>query len=102
MTGDWYFSTIDTMSEQLPRDFVTPLSLSILKRVVCQAGGEWVGIQETVPPLPPLLLFNSPATDSTLAVKMDPEMTVAELGKAVQKRIADSDKTFKRRKNEHD
>ena len=73
------------------------LSTSILRRIVTQAGGEWVGVQETVPPLPHLLMFNSPQTNSTLAVKLEPDLTLAELGKAIQKRIADSDKTFKRR-----
>jgi hypothetical protein len=87
------------MSEQQfpPKGFFQTMSLSLLKRVVCQAGGEWVGIQETVPPIPPLLLFNSPTTDSTLAVKLYPEMKIAEVGEAVKKRIADSDKQFERR-----
>jgi len=85
------------MSEQSLSDFVQPLITSILRRIVTQAGGEWVGVQETVPPLPHLLMFNSPQTNSTLAVKMEPDMTLAELGEAVKKRIADSDKTFKRR-----
>jgi hypothetical protein len=84
------------MSEQHfpPKGFVEPLSLSILKRVVCQAGGEWVGVQETIPPLPHLLLFNSPQTQSTLAVKLERDLTVAQVGRAIQKRLAESNKEF--------
>lgn len=73
-------------------------SLSILKRLVSQAGAEWVGVQETVPPLPFLLLFNSPATDSTLAIKLNPDLTPKEIVDAIQKRMADSNKTFKNKR----
>ena len=69
-------------------------SLSILKRLVCQAGAKWVGVQETIPPLPFLLLFNSPETDSTLAIKLQPDMTKREIVEAVQKRLAASNAEF--------
>ena len=69
-------------------------SLSILKRLVCQAGAKWVGVQETIHPLPFLLMFNSPETDSTLAIKLQPDMTPREIVEAVQKRLAESNKQF--------
>jgi hypothetical protein len=71
-------------------------SLSILKRLVSQAGAEWVGVQETVPPLPHLLMFNSPNTRSTLAVKLQPDMTPREIVEAVRTRMIQSDKQFQK------
>ena len=79
------------MSERPPKN-----QTELLRDIVKACGGVWVGVQETVPPLPHLLMFNSPQTDSTLAVKLEPGLTFAEIAKAVKKRIADSDKTFKR------
>ena len=73
-------------------------SKSILKRLVAQAGGQWCGVQETIPPLPHLLLVTSPKTGSTLAVRFDPKnINRRELVDAIRKRIAESDKTFSRR-----
>jgi hypothetical protein len=71
-----------------------PQVLFILKGLVSRAGAEWVGVQETVPPLPFLLLFNSPATDSTLAIKLYPDLTPQEIVDAIQKRMAESNKQF--------
>ena len=68
--------------------------LCILKGLVSRAGAEWVGLQETVPPLPFLLLFNSPFTDSTLSIKLHPDMTHQEIVDAIQKRLAESNKQF--------
>jgi hypothetical protein len=69
-------------------------ALSILRRLVCQAGARWVGLQETVPPLPYLLLFNSPTTDSTLAIKLTPDLTQRKIVEAIHKRLVESDAEF--------
>jgi hypothetical protein len=69
-------------------------SRSILKRLVSQAGAQWVGIQETVPPEPHVLLFNSPATGSTLAIHLEPDMAPREIIEAIQKRLAASNQEF--------
>lgn len=76
------------MSEQ--QDF----SKSILKRLVSQAGGKWCGLQESVPPLPSLLLFNSPTTDSTLAIHLDKNLRPTDIVALIRKRIKDSDAKF--------
>jgi hypothetical protein len=74
-------------------------SKSILKRLVSQAGGQWCGVQESVPPLPHLLMFNSPQTGSTLAIRINPtEINEAEIVTAIRTRIAASDKQFKEKK----
>ena len=66
-----------------------------LKRIVSKAGGEWCGIQESMIGDPPLLLFNSPKSDSTLAVKFNPiDFDPARLEVAIRKRLEESDKNF--------
>ena len=80
------------MSEQ-------PFDLRKLKHLVKLAGGEWVGVQETVPPMLPLLLFNSKNSKSTLAVPFDPPTFVdGVLVTAVRQRIAKSDTEFQEKK----
>jgi hypothetical protein len=66
-------------------------SRSILKRLVSQAGAQWVGIQETVPPIPHLLLFNGPS-GLTLTIRLEPDMTPREIVEAIQKRLASQEK----------
>ena len=73
-------------------------SRSILKRLVSQAGAQWVGVQETVPPIPHLLLFNSPASSSTLAIRLEPDMTPREIVEAIHERLVSSDKEFSKGK----
>lgn len=81
-------------------DFVSLLSLSTLKHLVAQAGAEWVGIQETVPPHPDLLLFNSPHHKSTLAIRLESDMVLADIVPAIQKRLSDSGKQFSQEKKD--
>lgn len=53
-------------------------------------GGIWVGVQDTVPPLYPLVLFNSELSGSTLALPDDEFFTV----QAVHEKIKASDSLF--------
>ena len=74
--------------------------LTQLQRIVAEAGGEWCGVQETLDT--PLLMFTSPRTGSTLAVKLS-HLTVesgdfSSLAETIRKRIAESDKDFADRK----
>ena len=59
------------------------------KACVEAGGGIWVGIQETGGHLHDLVLFNSPTTGSTLALK-----TTEITPELVKTKIADSDRTF--------
>lgn len=67
-----------------------------LKAAVKSAGADWCGIQETIPPLPSLLLFNSPKSGSTLAVRFYPSnFDSASIAAAVRRKMKESDKKFK-------
>lgn len=70
-------------------------SESVLKRLVSQAGGYWVGVQDLGSLAPSLLLFNSPTTGSTLAVKLiEQNFSEARLVAEMRQHIADSDALF--------
>ncbi len=63
------------------------------------AGGIWCGVQEPLSSKrPPLLLFNSPDSGSTLAVPLDQDPQGldwwSDLEAAIRRRIAESDKAF--------
>ena len=62
-----------------------------LKRIVIGGGGIWVGIQETIPPLHHLVMFNSEFSRSTLCLPDDEFFTV----NAVHEHILKSDATFR-------
>ena len=64
-------------------------SESLARLAVKDGGGVWVGIQECEG-LPSLILFNSPVTGSTLALKTS-ELTADN----VRRRIEESDAAFK-------
>ena len=64
------------------------------KAIVQKGGGDWAGIQEGFPDQPALLLFNSPATGSTLAIAIPTGWEYDALVRAVQTRIKESDATF--------
>ena len=64
------------------------------KKAVVDGGGIWVGIQECEGFPYNLVLFNSPTTGSTLALKTS-EITA----EAVRERIKTSDKKFHQEKN---
>ena len=70
-----------------------------LKAIVAEAGGIWCGVQEPLgSEQPPLLLFNSPDSGSTLAVPLNQNPQAPDwwitLEMAIRNRIAESDKTF--------
>ncbi len=65
------------------------MDIEHLKRHVLAGGGQWVGVQECVPPLTALVLFNSPTTQSTLALPAD-QLTSA----TVHAKIVASDAQF--------
>lgn len=68
---------------------------AILKLVVERAGAEYVGIQELPDDTDTLLLFNSPATGSTLAVHFNPKNIHQDrLQQEVSVRMAESDALF--------
>ena len=66
------------------------MNIEHLKRHVLAGGGEWVGVQESVPPAPNLVLFNSPTTGSTLSLPDTEEFTAAR----VHEKILWSDASF--------
>ena len=70
------------------------LHVEKLKRIVIGGGGIWVGIQETIPPLHDLVMFNSEYSRSTLCLPDDEFFTV----NAVHEHILKSDATFKKGK----
>ena len=61
-----------------------------LKAIVTLGGGEWLGIQEGEGLYTDLILFHSPQTGSTLALRDDEFFTV----EAVQNKIQTADKMF--------
>ena len=63
-------------------------SESLARLAVKDGGGQWVGIQECEG-VPSLILFNSPTTGSTLALKTS-ELTADN----VRRRIEESDAAF--------
>ena len=68
-----------------------------LKQIVAEAGGEWCGIQEAMFPdgVLPMILFNSPATGSTLAVKFNPVAVDRDkLREEIRAKIEASDALF--------
>ena len=70
-----------------------------LRDVIAEAGGEWVGVQESMGDgQSAILLFNSPTTRSTLAVSLDRDPQADDwypnLVASVRKRIKESDATF--------
>lgn len=66
-----------------------------LKHIVALAGGQWVGVQNLGSLAPPLLLFNSPATGSTLAVKIPTEKFYdSDLVRDIRAHIGASDALF--------
>lgn len=70
---------------------------TVLKLIVERAAGSgmYVGIQELADDTTSLLLFNSPTTHSTLAVKFNPKnIHQHQLEVAVSQRIVDSDAEF--------
>ena len=74
-------------------------TIDTLRDIVTEAGGEFVGVQESMAiGQSAILLFNSPTTRSTLAVSLEGYLCDANwrpaLVAAIQKRIAESDKTF--------
>ena len=73
-----------------------------LKRAVIAGGGEYVGLQQGIPPSPDLVLFNSPTTGSTLAIPLTDIVLVtfsdSEFSARVRDRIVASDATFANRK----
>ncbi len=72
-----------------------------LKQIVQAAGGEFCGIQTAITAGDDLLLFNSPTTGSTLAVKFNPinfDDNPTALVTAIRKRLLESDKDFADRK----
>ena len=70
-----------------------------LRLLVADAGGEFVGIQENMFPEVPLLMFNSPTSKSTLAVRINPVCyNERDLKDAIRKRITESDAEFANRK----
>ena len=90
-------------SEQQPKSLTSIISkektdhgVAMLKRVVEEAGGEWCGIQDTMlNPGLALLLFHSPASGSTLAVRFNPaDFDPSKIAEAVHKRLAESDRDF--------
>lgn len=69
-------------------------SESLARLAVKDGGGQWVGIQEYEGMPYDLVLFNSPATNSTLALKTS-EITAD----SVRRRIEESDAAFHIRQN---
>jgi len=68
-----------------------------LKRAVIAGGGEFVGLQEGIPPSPAILLFNSPTTGSTLAIPITDLLLTfsdSDFSTAVRTKIAESDAMF--------
>lgn len=63
--------------------------IELLKYHVKAGGGEWLGIQETIPPGPDLVLFYSPQTRSTLALPVS-EISIEN----VSSHIARSNRKF--------
>lgn len=69
-----------------------------LHQIVEAAGGTWCGVQESIFPELPMLLFNSPKTGSTLAVRFDPtDFDTTQLMVAVREKLAESDRKFEDR-----
>ena len=62
------------------------------RNIVESGGGIWVGVQEWKGKPYDLIMFNSPTTGTTLALRSDKIDATA-----VGKRIADSDKLFRRK-----
>lgn len=70
-----------------------------LKDVVAKAGAEWCGVQETVPPGLPLLMFNSKTSKSTYAISYNPDnFDPYQMESEIRKRIQEKDKQFEERK----
>ena len=68
---------------------------NVLKDIVLGAGAEWCGIQEAMSPELPMVLFNSPKTGSTLAVRFNPDsVDSAQLAAAIRAKIEASDAMF--------
>jgi hypothetical protein len=70
------------------------MDIEHLKRHVLAGGGQWVGVQECVPPMSALVLFNSPTTQSTLAIHAN-QLT----SETVHAKIVASDAAFGKSKN---
>jgi hypothetical protein len=66
-------------------------SESLARRAVVEGGGQWVGIQECEAVSYTLILFKSPTTHSTLALRSD-EISA----KKVAQRIKESDMMFEK------
>lgn len=75
---------------KIPRD-----ALTMLKQIVADAGGEWCGVQESLSDGPPLLMFTSPETCSTLAIPFDPlSFDGSKLYNTILAKIAESSRKF--------
>lgn len=42
--------------------------LSRLQRAVIAAGGEWIGAQESIPPIPSVVVFRNPTTSTVMNI----------------------------------
>jgi hypothetical protein len=87
------------MSEQQPiraSDIIAESKFTnLLKDIVKGAGGEWCGVQEAMFPDLPMVLFNSPASRSTLAVRFNPvAFDPSKLNEAIRAKIEASDAQF--------
>ena len=68
---------------------------NLLKDIVKGAGGDWCGVQDAMFPELPMVLFNSPTTRSTLAVRFNPiDFDPRKLNEAIRTRIEASDALF--------
>lgn len=70
---------------------------AIWAAIVEAGGGIWKGVQNCSPLSYDLILFDSPATGSTLALRTDEPITISR----VKQRIAASDKIFFVNANDH-
>ena len=88
-----------TNSTSMSSAVYNPKGLQFLKEAVHEADCLWCGVQETIEPQVALLLFNSPTTGSTLAVKFNPtHFSFKDLVTAIKARREESDETFKERR----
>lgn len=67
------------------------------KQAVFDGGGVWVGVQESVPPLPDMVLFNHPTSRSTLALPAPADNPLAfDFSTQVRKKIVTHEKQEKK------
>ena len=66
-----------------------------IKQIVADAGGVWCGVQESIYPDLPMVMFNSPTTRSTLCVRFNPiDFDSQKLSEEIRTRIEASDAMF--------